>query len=131
MRIQTPKETRREMAQQISERLGIPARYSGAPSFAYVIGEIAVERDGSLVSGNTDLLESLKPLLARKGYIRQTAQASRMTVQEPVTGATVAVAYQPDQHAVQLSVPYRENGWHSDGHDSGRAGRTAPRGAAR
>lgn len=91
MRIQTPKETRREMAQQISERLGIPARYSGAPSFAYVIGEIAVERDGSLVSGNTDLLESLKPLLARKGYIRQTAQASRMTVQEPVTGATVAV----------------------------------------
>ena len=32
MRIQTPKETRREMAQQISERLGIPARYSGAPS---------------------------------------------------------------------------------------------------
>ena len=60
MRIQTPRESRREIVGRISERLGIPARYEGAPGFAYTIGEITVERDGGIVSGNDALLESLK-----------------------------------------------------------------------
>ena len=38
MRIQTPRESRREIVGRISERLGIPARYEGAPGFAYTIG---------------------------------------------------------------------------------------------
>ena len=42
MRIQTPRESRREIVGRISERLGIPARYEGAPGFAYTIGEITV-----------------------------------------------------------------------------------------
>ena len=57
MRIQTPRESRREIVGRISERLGIPARYEGAPGFAYTIGEITVERDGGIVSGNDALLE--------------------------------------------------------------------------
>ena len=56
MRIQTPRESRREIVGRISERLGIPARYEGAPGFAYTIGEITVERDGGIVSGNDALL---------------------------------------------------------------------------
>ena len=55
MRIQTPRESRREIVGRISERLGIPARYEGAPGFAYTIGEITVERDGGIVSGNDAL----------------------------------------------------------------------------
>ena len=42
MRIQTPRESRREIVGRISERLGIPARYEGAPGFAYTIGEIGI-----------------------------------------------------------------------------------------
>ena len=42
MRIQTPRESRREIVGRISEHLGIPARYEGAPGFAYTIGEIGI-----------------------------------------------------------------------------------------
>ena len=69
MRIQTPRESRREIVGRISERLGIPARYEGAPGFAYTIGEITVERDGGIVSGNDALLESLKPMLVEQGWL--------------------------------------------------------------
>ena len=69
MRIQTPRESRREIVGRISERLGIPARYEGAPGFAYTIGEITVERDGGIVSGNDALLESLKPMLVEHGWL--------------------------------------------------------------
>ena len=69
MRIQTQRESRREIVGRISERLGIPARYEGAPGFAYTIGEITVERDGGIVSGNDALLESLKPMLVEHGWL--------------------------------------------------------------
>ena len=69
MRIQTPRESRREIVGRISEHLGIPARYEGAPGFAYTIGEITVERDGGIVSGNDALLESLKPMLVEQGWL--------------------------------------------------------------
>ena len=69
MRIQTPRESRREIVGRISERLGIPARYEGAPGFAYIIGEITVERDGGIVSGNDALLENLKPMLIEQGWL--------------------------------------------------------------
>ena len=69
MRIQTPRESRREIVGRISERLGIPARYEGAPGFAYTIGEITVERDGGIVSGNDALLESVKPMLIEQGWL--------------------------------------------------------------
>ena len=69
MRIQTPRESRREIVGRISERLGIPARYEGAPGFAYTIGEITVERDGGIVSGNDALLEGVKPMLVEHGWL--------------------------------------------------------------
>ena len=60
MRIQTPRESRREIVGRISEHLGIPARATSAPGFAYTIGEITGSSDGGIVSGNDALLESLE-----------------------------------------------------------------------
>ena len=73
MRIQTPRESRREIVGRISERLGIPARYEGAPGFAYTIGEITVERDGGIVSGNDALLEIAFDGVGTKRLMANTA----------------------------------------------------------
>lgn len=80
MRIQTPRETRRAMVERISEHLGVPARYNGAPNFAYTIGEITVERDGAVVSGNDALLESLRPMLIEGGWLE--AETETAPIQE-------------------------------------------------
>ena len=48
MNIETHTTDRRALAQQISELLGEPVMYAGAPSFAYRIGSTTLDRNGNL-----------------------------------------------------------------------------------
>ena len=56
MTLQTNPASRREMVQAISERLNSPAVYLRMPACAYRIGELTVERDGSIVPFLPDTL---------------------------------------------------------------------------
>lgn len=69
MNMKTQVTDRRILIDALSEHLGVPAEYAGAPTFAYRIGKITVERDGSLSSESDLDLEALKPYLMQKGFI--------------------------------------------------------------
>ena len=75
MTLQTNPAERREMVQAISKRLGSPAVYLRTPTYAYKIGGLTVERDGSIISDDDALLEALRPMLIERGWLTD-AEAS-------------------------------------------------------
>ncbi len=75
MTLQTNPAERREMVQAISERLGSPAVYLRTPTCAYRIGNLTVERDGSIVSDDDALLETLRPMLIERGWLTDAADS--------------------------------------------------------
>ena len=81
MTLQTNPAERREMVQAISKRLGSPAVYLRTPTYAYRIGGLTVERDGSIISDDDALLEALRPMLIERGWLTD-AEAS-VTKTEP------------------------------------------------
>ena len=69
MNMKTQVTDRRILIEALSEHLGVSAEYAGAPTFAYRVGNITVERDGSLSSESDLDLEALKPFLMQNGFI--------------------------------------------------------------
>ena len=99
MNIETHTTDRRALAQQISELLGEPVMYAGAPSFAYRIGSTTLDRNGNLEVPD-DVLETLKPFLIEQGWLKaepisepenspEGIVADEMTISFPVEGITV------------------------------------------
>ena len=76
MTLRTNPADRREMVQAISERLGSPAVYLRMPTCAYRIGDLTVERDGSIVSDDGALLDGLRPMLMERGWLTDAAADS-------------------------------------------------------
>ena len=76
MTLQTNPAERREVVRAISERLGSPAVYLRMPTCAYRIGDLTVERDGSIVSDDGALLDGLRPMLMERGWLTDTAADS-------------------------------------------------------
>lgn len=76
MTLQTNPVDRREMVQAIAERLGSPAVYLRTPTYAYRIGNLTVERDGSIASDDEALLETLRPMLMERGWLTDAAADS-------------------------------------------------------
>ena len=76
MTLQTNPTDRREVVKAISERLGSPAVYLRTPTYAYRIGNLTVERDGSIASDDEALLETLRPMLMERGWLTDTAADS-------------------------------------------------------
>ena len=75
MTLQTNPAERREMVQAISERLGSPAVYLRMPTCAYRIGDLTVERDGSIASDDGALLDGLRPMLMERGWLTDAADS--------------------------------------------------------
>ena len=69
MTISTHPEDRREMVRVLSERLQTPAVYLRTPTYAFQIGSLTVNRDGSIDSEDEALLESLCPMLIEHGWL--------------------------------------------------------------
>lgn len=68
MNIQTQCSDRREMVHRLSSYLQTPAVYMRVPTCAYRIGEITVERDGTITACE-EVLTRIKPFLIKCGYV--------------------------------------------------------------
>ena len=75
MTLQTNPAERREVVRAISERLGSPAVYLRMPTCAYRIGDLTVERDGSIASDDGALLDGLRPMLMEGGWLTDAADS--------------------------------------------------------
>lgn len=75
MTLQTNPADRREVVRAISERLGSPAVYLRMPTCAYRIGDLTVERDGSIASDDGALLDGLRPMLMERGWLTEAADS--------------------------------------------------------
>ena len=88
---------RKELAVTIAEITGEKAVYMKAPTYAYRIGSLTVERNGDIVCDNESVLEELLSGLAEKGFAADpepqadvtNADGSGLTVTVPLTAASV------------------------------------------
>ena len=120
MTSQTNPASRREMVQAISERLNSPAVYLRMPACAYRIGELTVERDGSIVSDDEALLETLRPMLIERGWLTDAAdyevpagqesgeEAVMSTGLEAPAAENVSAAKESEITEMELSFPVED-----------------------
>ena len=70
---------RKNLVKAIAEITGQNARYNGAPGFTYIIGNITVERDGSITADDTEM-NALATELQSRGFeieMPQTAEPAQ------------------------------------------------------
>lgn len=85
MNIQTNAQDRKALAQNLGEHLGVEIAYNGPPTFAYQIGDLLVERNGS-ISGPDDQVEAIRSHLETNGWLDR--EVPQITVQAPIEGMT-------------------------------------------
>ena len=82
MTLSTHPEDRREMVRALSERLQTPAIYLRTPTYAFRIGKLTVNRDGSIASEDEALLESFRPMLIEHGWLEEEPDEQPATTAE-------------------------------------------------
>lgn len=105
MTLQTNPAERREIVQAISERLGSPAVYLRTPTCAYRIGGLTVERDGSIVSDDDTLLETLRPMLMERGWLTDAVDS------EAEAPAAKAEPTEQDSETTQMELSFPVEDW--------------------
>ena len=93
------------MVQAISERLGSPAVYLRTPTCAYRIGNLTVERDGSIVSDDDTLLETLRPMLIERGWLTDAVDS------EAEAPAAKAEPAEQDSEITQMELSFPVEDW--------------------
>ena len=106
MTLQTNPTDRREVVKAISERLGSPAVYLRTPTYAYRIGSLTVERDGSIASDDEALLETLRPMLMERGWLTDTAADSEAEAPVAKTEPT-----EQDSETTQMELSFPVEDW--------------------
>lgn len=91
MRIDTHSANRKLVAQAISEHIHEPVRYTFVPRCAYLIGDVAVEKDGSINTDNTDAWAALMPFFIASGW----EEEARAQMQEHLEAVTEASTEEP------------------------------------
>ena len=95
MTLQTNPSNRKQMVSAISELTGTPAVYRFTPTYAYDIGCVTVNRDGTTDCNDPDTLERLIPMLIENGYLAEAPEMEHAdapeqeTIQEPVAGKRI------------------------------------------
>lgn len=85
MNIQTNAQDRKALAQSLGEHLGVEIAYNGPPTFAYQIGDLLVERNGS-ISGPDDQVENIRSHLEANGWLDR--EVPQIAVPVPIEGMT-------------------------------------------
>ena len=70
MILNTHPDDRKTMVRAISDLMNVPAVYQYIPTYAYKIGEITVNRDGT-IEAEEDVLEQIKPMLIERGWLEE------------------------------------------------------------
>ena len=85
MNIQTNAPDRKALAQSLGTHLGVEIAYNGPPTFAYQVGDLLVERNGS-ISGPDDQVEALHSHLEANGWLDR--EVEQVAVPVPAEGLT-------------------------------------------
>ena len=85
MTIQTNAPDRKALAQSLGEHLGVEIAYNGPPTFAYQVGDLLVERSGS-ISGPDDQVEAVRSHLEANGWLDREVEQRTVTI--PTEGMT-------------------------------------------
>lgn len=67
--LNTHPDDRKDMVKAISEGTGLDAAYMGPPSFAYQIGGVTVNRDGTIDYEQDPSMDGVIPLLIERGWL--------------------------------------------------------------
>lgn len=90
MRITTNTENRKQMVNAIAELMGEEAKYSGAPGFAYSVGNVVINRDGTITSEDDENENELRAFLIANGYAEEEEMELKITVPaEDFTGTNI------------------------------------------
>ncbi len=71
---------RKELVNLVAETIGSPAKYQGAPSFAYTVDYITIDRNGVLSFDNradTGVIENLLEQLAEHGFTAELPHSGK------------------------------------------------------
>ena len=79
MRVETTCTDRKKMAKGLAEHLGCDCAYMSAPTFAYRVGNLQVERDGR-ITGEREYFEAAADWLLENGYIQEPLPAAEAPI---------------------------------------------------
>lgn len=91
---------RKELVNLVAETIGSPAKYQGAPSFAYTVDYITIDRNGALSfddRADTEVIENLLEQLAEHGF---TAELPDTTPDSPDTAENSEVEEVPGDEEI-------------------------------
>lgn len=77
---------RKELVEAISKILGEDAKYKGAPSFSYEVGEVTIDKTGTVESEATDI-QDLKQKLIEYGFF-EDLPIDGLVIELPIDGFT-------------------------------------------
>lgn len=93
MKVETTCTDRKKMATELAAHLGCTCAYMSTPTFAYRVGNLLVERDGSITGERADL-EAAAGWLLENGYISEPLS----TEEAPVAEEQPAEEQTDDEH---------------------------------
>lgn len=103
MRLETQTTDRKALAKEIGAWLGREYAYDGVPNCTYSVGDLKIERDGSIVCYNMVTWERLLPFFREHGWT-PTEESSR----PPMDMSTVETATAPQTEAEPPAPDLRE-----------------------
>ena len=83
MRLQTNPTNRKQMATAISELIGEPSTYLFTPTYAFQIGSVMVNRDGTTDCDDPAILERIIPMLIENEYLAEAPEQVQAPATEP------------------------------------------------
>lgn len=112
MILNTHPSSRKEMVQAISDHLGVRAQYMGLPTYAFVIGPLTINKDGTISCESSEYLCALKPFLIERSWLDAEVEPEAST-ESPVDSKNIPDDTEPIQVArMDISMPIP--GWTVD-----------------
>ena len=106
MNIKTICTDRKAMAHALAAHLGTTAEYLRTPTYAYRVGSLQVERDGSITGERTDL-EAAAGWLLENGYIQEPLFSENTISEEPATDEQPAEEQPVDAETTVTDEDYK------------------------
>lgn len=101
-------ENRKELVKRLSQLAGIKAEYTKMPRCAFLIGDYAVERDGTLVVPEDADIEPIETLLSER-MIREYDPEAEAREAEERARREAEENREPEPEAVRVSFPLAEH----------------------